>query len=112
MDPAVKIAIYHAVEKEPFARALSMELPENQFLLHRCGFETTSQDFVKKADIPFIAYCAIDRTTGGVYENQAAHCPGRPFLHCRQPNRGNGVALLFDLQLRSGGVRFFLSTGK
>ena len=26
MDPAVKIAIYHAVEKEPFARALSMEL--------------------------------------------------------------------------------------
>jgi len=28
MDPAVKIAIYHAVEKEPFARALSMELKE------------------------------------------------------------------------------------
>lgn len=28
MDPAVKHAIYRAVEKEPFARALSMELIE------------------------------------------------------------------------------------
>lgn len=55
MDPAVQKAIYQAVEKEPFARALSMELKELEL-----GRSVVEMDYQ-----PELMNNIYDRTHGG-----------------------------------------------